>query len=61
MLLLQELEQIEDSWRKETRELVETVARLQDDNRKLRSTVNNHQLATDAANSKYLFSQSNDR
>lgn len=34
-----EIEQIEDSWRSETKELVQTIERLQDENRRLHSKV----------------------
>ncbi len=43
MAFLQELEQIEESWRKETKDLYENVAHLQDENRKLRNAVQEHE------------------
>jgi hypothetical protein len=38
-ITLQELEQIEDHYKQETRDLLETVKRLQDENRKLASSL----------------------
>ena len=38
-LILQELLQIEENWQRETRELVKTVSRLQDENTRLRSNL----------------------
>ena len=39
MLILQELEQIEDHYKQETRDLLNTVKRLQDENRKLANSL----------------------
>ena len=38
-LILQELEQIEDHYKQETRDLLNTVKRLQDENRKLANSL----------------------
>ena len=40
---LKELEQIEESWRKETKDLYENVAQLQEDNRKLKTAALEHE------------------
>lgn len=40
---LQELEQIEASWRKETKDLYENVAHLQEENRKLQKAAVEHE------------------
>ena len=40
---LQELEQIEESWRKETKDLYENVAHLQEENRKLQKAAVEHE------------------
>ena len=39
MLVSQELEQIEDHYKQETRDLLNTVKRLQDENRKLANSL----------------------
>lgn len=40
---LQELEQIEDHWREESRDLVAMVTRLQEENRKLANLLESHE------------------
>ncbi len=51
----QELEQIEETWRKETKELCESVAKLQEDNRRLRVALNEEQGTTTKLQREYIL------
>lgn len=41
-----EIEQLEENWKKESQELLGMIARLQDDNRKLSSSLKEHEEQT---------------
>ena len=51
---LKELESIEDSWQAETKKLVDSVARLQEENKKLRSQLQDTQGKVDSLQSEYV-------
>lgn len=52
MFFVQEIEAIEEQWRTESAELVTAVARLQDENKRLRRTINS---PADGMSIKILF------